>query len=181
MQETPEEWFYLPRSAQEGFAQVFGDDWRIDFLPSTEDGDGFALLTHWRTGGRLLSRLPGEANGWCGDPGMPMGEDLSEEPRRQRARLAEVRRAWLRGRAFDAVDTPDLRAMIAAVGVRPDQFRPAPGESLEQAWLLCGGLIEVWLAEHGYTGARAAAVRTMLSLGGLSVLDAYGSSHALTA
>lgn len=172
VEETDLNWFYSPRSAHEALTLMFGEEWRIDFLPSVPDGDRFALLTHRRTGGRLMARLTGEAHDWCGNPSVPVGEDLTQKPTTPEG-LPMWRRTWLQGRGYSAVDTEDLRTMIAAIGIRPEQPRPAPGDELELAWLLCAGLIEVWLAEHGYTGDDAVAVRTMVRLGGLAALDAY--------
>lgn len=168
------DWFLQPRSMIEGLGLAFGDDWRIDVLPSATRGDEFFLLTHLGSGVRLLSRMEPDTD-WCAEVFQPSGERV-EQGAAGWFEVTEGRWEWLRRTTLSTVDTDDLRSMIAAIGIRPDLPRPAPGEELEQAWLLCAGLIEVWLAEHGYTGDEAAAVRTMIALSGLGALDAYDTT-----
>lgn len=137
--------------------------------------DRFALLTQRESGGRLLVRLSSVEGGWCSDPSVPAGEDLTTEPAKRRENLSQWRRTWLRARVYEAVNTEDLRSLISAIGTRPEE-PPAPGDDSEQKWLLGVGLVEVWLAEHGFTGTEAQAVRTMVALRGLSALDAYAAA-----
>lgn len=167
------EWFLHPRSMVEALGLAFGDEWRIDVLPAAMDDRRFFLLTHRALGVRLLSRVDANPTDWCSDPLRATG-DLLAEGTPGWVEMSEARREWLRREVLASVDTPDLRSMIASLGVSPDQPLHAPGESDEQGWLLFGALIEVWLAEHGYTDAAAVAVRTMVALSGLAALDAYG-------
>lgn len=196
------DWFAAPRSMVEALRLAYGEGWRIDVLPAGEDASTLFLLTHKWTGWRLMARMgtgtrivadpmtvppapspdthptthgDGAVGSWCSHSSVAAGDDLRGATRRATS-TAVRRRGWLARSLRDStVATEDLRKMFAAVGVRPDQPHAA-GDGLGYSHLLCGALIEVWLAENGYHGTDAAAIRTMVALRGLDVLNAYERS-----
>lgn len=202
VKDTPLDWFYPPRSMVEGLRLAFGEQWRIDLLPSTQEDAGLFLLTQQWTGWRLMVRLglggysadpitvpapprPNAEGGspvgdWCSDVVSPRGEDLREAVR-YAVSTAVRRKGWLARAVQDSsVAVADLRAMMRVVGIRPEQPVVA-GDGLDECRLLCRALVEVWLAENGYTDVEAAAIRTMIALRGLDALDSYERSTVKTA
>lgn len=196
------DWFAPPRSMVEALRLAYGDTWRIDLLPAGEDMSGLFLLTQRRTGWRLMVRLGvglmlsadpmsippaprplsyvGSPVGqWCSDPQEPRGDDLRETARYATS-TAVRRRGWLaRALRDNSVATEDLHSMLRSVGIRPE--RPSTvDDGLGYARLLSGALVEVWLAENGYTGSDAQSIRALVALRGLDTLRVYERA-ALTA
>lgn len=194
---TPLEWFYAPRSMVDGLRLAFGEQWRINVLPSTRENAGLFLLTQQWTGWRVLVRLgigayvadpitvpaPPRPNDegespvgpWCTHPTDPRGPDLGKGIDRA-VSTAVRRKGWLSRAIRDSsAATEDLRALMRSVGIRTEQPGTV-GDGLEEPRLLCAALVEVWLAENGYTGDEAEAVRTMVALRGLDALGSYERS-----
>jgi hypothetical protein len=169
-------WFSSTRSISEALAMAFGEQWRVDALPSVSpDGKLMFLLTDREVGWRLLTRLRPKGHGWCTDIDEPRGEltDAISGPLHERhTALAGIRREWLAG---EVADTTGFATLREALGNRN---RRALNESVgadERAYArgVRDALVEVWLAEQGYTAADAQAVRTMVALAGLPALKAY--------
>lgn len=164
-------WFYAPRSLTEAVVMAFGDWWRIDVLPAVNASEVAFLITDRRFGWRLITRLQPRGQGWCTDVDEPRGA-FSVDNSERNAAVARIRQEWLSVEVCNTLGFASLREVIGKTFRRAAQ----PTLSIEEAARTRAqayALVEVWLAEQGYAGVDAAAVRTMLALGGLTALDAY--------
>jgi hypothetical protein len=158
-------------------------------------GTAFYLLTYQQVGWRLLVRLPStrdDDDAWGTLPDQPQGRIPAEVDAVEAAALMEQRRTWMadaiKGNTMAATDMATLLTTVArharkptfhearAFATKPGELRiPAPAWAWDEpvAEALTAVLVQVWLAERGFTGTDATAVRTMLALGGPQVLNAY--------
>lgn len=199
--EKDKRWFRYARSQADCLRLAFGDNWRIDYLgamPSANDeqvGTVFYLLTYQQVGWRLLVRLPSSRDGhdaWATHPDQRQGRIPAESDAAESAALMEARRTWMadsiKGNTMAVADMATLLTQVATHARKPTfrearNFATKPGELRvpPPAWAwdeqvaesLTAVLVQVWLAERAFTGTDAAAVQTMLALGGPQVLNAY--------
>lgn len=170
-------WFYEPRSISEALMMAFGTQWRVDALPSTSIGCRMTfLLTDREFGWRLLTNVRPRGQGWCTDIDIARGALSPEHPERNTA-LAGIRRDWLSAEVAITTGFTTLKEALSNRERRTAMTSIGP-EEMAYARVVRDALIEVWLAEQGYTGADAQAVRTMIALGGLSALNSYDRTPA---
>lgn len=164
-------WFHQARTIPEALGLAFGTQWRIDALPSTRpDGSSSFLLTERQFGWRLLCHFRPKGKGWCTDVHEPRGALSGDDPARDVA-VAGLRREWLASAATDTSACASLWKMLTRLSRKSRDAVKADDRAA--ATLLVETLTEVWLAEQGYTGADAQAIRTMVGLSGLHALKSY--------
>lgn len=173
LNETPDWWWTKPRTHRQILFRAFGK-WDVRLLANAaEPALTSYLLTHPIFGWRLLVSFPPDPDGWLTtrNPAHPPAKIENKT-----ARAAEVlrRRAFVRA-SFEASCTgaKSLYELLIVQNLVATMNKTPLPESLTPA------LVDVWLDENGKTGPDAAAARTMVALGGLTMLERFMPAPAV--
>lgn len=167
LNETPDWWWTKPRTHRQIIRRAFGE-WDVRLLTIDEPDLMSYLITHPVFGWRLLVSFPPDPDGWLTTRN-PAAQPTKIEDPTVRAETVQRRRAFVRAAITDSCtggqSLYDLLLLQHLAAETVDKT-PLP-ESLTPV------LVDVWLDENGKTGPDADAVRTMIALGGMTMLERF--------
>lgn len=167
LNETPDWWWTQPRTHRQIIYRAFGK-WDVRVLANAAEPDLMSyLVTHPVFGWRLLVSFPPDRNGWLTtrNPATPPAK--VQHPG-VRADMILHRRAFVRAAFTDSCTGSKSLYDLLLVQSLVTTVNKAPlPESLVPA------LLDVWLDENIKSGPDTDAVRTMVALGGLTMLDRF--------